>query len=297
MKKSFLTSALLIVVSFYFPDINAQCSDAGICQIGGHLTEEEATERFNLSISYKYGYSGKEDDIKYHSIQLNGNYKVLANSSVQFLIPYNSQASSGHSINGIGDLIVSWNQKLFSDENSSFSASGGIKLATGDDNKDYLPQPLQSGLGTDDILIGINYSYDRISFGAGYQHPIGRNDNLYRLKRSDDILIKVSYQLSFDLLNIIPQLLYIQPLGKSSIIDLSSSMGENFIEVDKTGKPQLNLLTEVSYRVAENFSLVGDFAVPFMKKRNQPGRLNPCLQCLFRGKLFYKLIIGYNKLV
>jgi hypothetical protein len=267
MKKSFLASALFIAVSLYFPDINAQCSDAGICQIGGYLTEE-ATERFNLSISYKYGYSGKEDDIEYHSILLNGNYKVLDNSSVQFLIPYNNnrQASSGLSISGIGDLILSWNQKFFSDKNSSFSASGGIKLATGDDNVDYRPQPLQSGLGTNDILIGINYSYDRISLGVGYQHPVGRNDNLYRLKRSDDILVKTSYQLSFDLLSIIPQLLYIQPLGKSSIIDLSSSADEIFIDVDKTGKPQLNLLTEVSYRVSENFSLIGDFAVPFIKR-------------------------------
>lgn len=267
MKKPFLTSALLIAVSLYFPDISAQCSDAGICQIGGYVSEEEETRTFYMSVLYKHGYSGNEDDIQYHSVILNGNYNLLDNSSISFLLPYNSQSSPGASVSGIGDLIINWNQTLFSDENSSFSASAGVKLATGEDNKNNLPQSIQSGLGTNDILIGINYFYDQIGFGAGYQHSGGRNDNLYRLKRGDDILLKASYQLSFDLLNILPQLLYIQPLGKASIIDLSSP-GENFIEVDNTGKPQLNLLTELRYNAAPGFSLIGDFAVPFIKRES-----------------------------
>ncbi len=266
MKKLFVTSALLIAVSLYFPDIRAQCSDAGICQIGGYVTEEEDARTFYLSVSYKYGYSGKEDDIQYHSVILNGNYNLLDNSSVSFLLPYNSQSSPAAAVSGIGDLIINWNQTLFSDENSSLSASAGIKLATGEDNKNNLPQSIQSGLGTNDILIGINYFYNHIGLGAGYQLSGGRNNNLYQLKRGDDILVKASYQLSFDLFNIIPQLLYIQPLGKASTVDLSSSAGEKFIEVDNTGKPQLNLLTELKYNAAPGLSLIGDFAVPFVKR-------------------------------
>lgn len=266
MKKSFIASALLIVVNFYPFDTFAQCSDAGVCQIGGHLAEGEDMEKLNLSASYKYGYSGKEDDIQYHSFVLTGNYNVLDNSSVQFMLPYNSQSGRAGTLNGIGDLIVSLNQNLFSDENSSFSASLGAKLATGQEDQENLPQAYQSGLGTNDILIGLSYFYSDFGFGAGYQHSGGRNDNLYRLDKGDDILVRTSYKLQFDPLSITPQLLYIQPLAKSSILDLTSSGVENFIEVDQSNKPQLNLLTELRYELTGNLSLEGDFAIPFIKR-------------------------------
>ena len=266
MKKSFIASVLLVAVNFCPFDIYAQCSDAGICQIGGHLAEGEDTEKLTLSASYKYGTSGKDDDIQYHSFVLGGTYNVLANSSVQFMLPYNSQSGPAGNVNGIGDLIISWNQNLFSDENSSFSASLGAKLATGQEDQENLPQAYQSGMGTNDILVGINYYYDQIGLGAGYQHSGGRNDNIYRLDKGDDILLRASYELSFDLLSIMPQLLYIQPLEKSSILDPSSAMSDNFVEVDKTDKPQLNLLTELRYKISGNLSLAGDFAIPFIKR-------------------------------
>jgi hypothetical protein len=266
MKKSFIASALLIAVNFCSFDTSAQCSDAGVCQIGGHLAEGEDMEKLNLSASYKYGYSGKEDDIQYHSFVLTGNYNVLDNSSVQFMLPYNSQSGPAGTVNGIGDLIVSLNQNLLSDENSSFNASVGVKLAAGDENKDNLPQTYQSGLGTNDILIGLSYYYGDFGFGAGYQHSGGRNDNLYRLDKGDDILVRTSYELQLEPLSITPQLLYIQPLAKSSILDLTSTAEGNFIEVDKSNKPQLNLLTELRYELAGNLSLKGDFAIPFIKR-------------------------------
>jgi hypothetical protein len=265
MRKLFIVLIILISSGFYTSKIYAQCSDAGICQLGTHLTEGE-NELFNISGAYKYGYSGKEDDIRFHSFVLDGSYNLLAKSSVQFLIPYNIQSGPAESINGIGDLIISWNQLLFSDENSSFSASLGTKLATGDDNKDNLPQKYQSGLGANDVLFGLSYTYDKISVGAGYQLAGGRNDNIQRLERGDDLLLRASYQLSFDQFSIIPQLLFIQRLTKSTILDTTSTDKESFVEVDKSDQAQLNFLAKLEYEISKNISLVGDFAIPFIKR-------------------------------
>ena len=265
MRKLFVVLIILISSGFYTSKIHAQCSDAGICQLGTHLTEGE-NELFNISGAYKYGYSGKEDDIRFHSFVLDGSYNLLAKSSVQFLIPYNIQSGPAESINGIGDLIISWNQLLFSDENSSFSASLGTKLATGDDNKDNLPQKYQSGLGANDVLFGLSYTYDKISVGAGYQLAGGRNDNIQRLERGDDLLLRASYQLSFDQFSIIPQLLFIQRLTKSTILDPTSTDKESFVEVDKSDQAQLNFLAKLEYEISKNISLVGDFAIPFIKR-------------------------------
>ncbi len=266
MKRSFIASAFLIAVNFYSVDNFAQCSDAGICQLGIHLTEGAEKKPVNLSVLYKYGYSGKDEKVQFSSFVLEGSYNLFDNSSFQVRIPYNIQSGPAGSVNGIGDLILSWNQKLLLNKSSFFNASLGVKLATGKDNKDNLPQVYQSGLGTNDVLVGINYWYGKINIGAGYQLSGGRNDNIRRLKKGDDILLRTSYILSFDLLSITPQFLYIQPLAKSSILGPVSASGENFVEVDKSDKPQLNLLTELKYKVEENINLMGDIAIPFFKR-------------------------------
>jgi hypothetical protein len=243
----------------------AQCSDAGVCQISGHITESDEVSLWDISISYKFGSSGKEDDVKFHSFQLNGSYNLFENSSVQISMPYNIQSGPNGNVSGIGDLILSWSQKLFSDNNSSLSASFGAKLATGNDDKNNLPQVYQSGLGSNDLLFVLNYSLNSISFGAGYQLSGGRNNNILRLKRGDDLLLRSAYNLAFEEFSITPQLLFIKRLSKSSIIDFNSTT-EKFVEVDKSDQTQLNLLTLLGYDFGGTYTLIGEFAIPFFKR-------------------------------
>ncbi|HSL88306.1 MAG TPA: hypothetical protein VK870_03295, partial [Ignavibacteriaceae bacterium] len=256
---------VLFSAGFYSVENYAQCSDAGVCSIGGHSMEKESKSIFDFSVAYKFGTSGKEDDVQFHALQLNGSYNVFDNSSVQFALPFNIQSGPLGDVNGIGDLILSWNQKLYSDESSSFNASLGVKLATGDDNKDNLPQVYQSGLGANDILFAVNYSYDKFSVGAGYQLAGGRNENYYRLERGDDLILRAGYQLYFDHISITPQILFIKRLAKSSILDTTTTQ-ETFVEVENSDQIQLNLLVLTNYQVSNNFSLFFDFAVPFIKR-------------------------------
>ena len=191
---------------------------------------------------------------------------MFEKSSIQLFVPYNIQSGPLGNVSGIGDMILSWNQGLFSNENSSFNASLGIKLATGDDIKDSLPQVYQSGLGTNDILLGINYAYNEFVVGAGYQISGGRNNDTYQLEKGDDLLLRASYQFSFDKVSIIPQLLYIQPMSESSILD-STSTEETYVDVEDSDQPQLNLLVAMEYKFNDNLALIGDFAIPFIKRK------------------------------
>ena len=266
MKYLLVLSTFLLTVIFYSIENYAQCSDAGICQLGGHSMEGEEEILFSISGFYKYGFSGKEDDVQFNSLQLNGSYNLFNNTSIQLLIPYNIQSGPTGDVSGIGDLILSLNQNLLTDESSSLDASIGVKMATGDDNKDNLPQVYQSGLGTNDVLFALNYTYNKISVGAGYQLSGGRNNNITRLEKGDDLLLRVLYQLSFDQITITPQLLFIQRLAKSSVLDTTSTEEEKFVEVDKSDQTQLNFLTVLEYKIADNLSLVGNFAIPFIKR-------------------------------
>lgn len=265
MKYLLVLSTFLLAVISYSIENFAQCSDAGICQLGGHSMEEDDEVLLSVSAFYKYGYSGKEDDVQFNSLQLNVNYNLFSNNSIQLLVPYNFQSGPAGSVNGIGDLILSLNQNLLSDGNSSLNGSIGIKIATGDDNKDNLPQVYQSGLGTNDVLFALNYTFDKLSLGAGYQLSGGRNNNITRLEKGDDLLLRVSYDLSFEQFSITPQFLYIKPLAKSSILD-TTSVEESFVEVAKSDQPQLNFLVVLRYKIDDYFTLVGDFAIPFLSQ-------------------------------
>src|SRR4030065_2233973 len=123
MKYLLVLSTFLLTVIFYSIENYAQCSDAGICQLGGHSMEGEEEILFSISGFYKYGYSGKEDDVQFNSLQLNGSYNMFSNTSIQLLIPYNIQSGPTGDVSGIGDLILSLNQNLLTDESSLLDAS------------------------------------------------------------------------------------------------------------------------------------------------------------------------------
>ena len=267
MKK--IALVIIVVSVFYINQILtfAQCSDAGVCSVGGHSTEQESRSLLNISASYKFGLSGKEDDVQYNSFQLGALYNVFEKSSIQLALPYNIQSGPLGDVSGIGDLIVSVNQNLFKDVSSTLDVSVGAKIATGEDKKDNLPMSYQSGLGSNDIIFALNYSYNQLGFGVGYQLTGGRNDNINKLKRGDDLLIRASYNFLLDKFTITPQLLFIKRLEKSNVLNLASmAIVDTYLDVPKSDQTQVNLLTQIQYQINKSYSLFADFAIPFIKR-------------------------------
>ncbi len=267
MKKIFLYHFLIFLSAGLAVDFSfGQCSDAGVCRVS-NIGNEKRGNKLSISLSYNNGYSGKEDDVIFHTFQLNTQYKFFPTSSFNILIPYNMQSGPGGNVNGIGDLIIIWDQELFSASSALLMASIGMKLATGNENKEpALPQHYQPGLGSNDLILTLNFNFDKFGLGAGYQSAGGRNDKEgIKLKRSDNLLLKVSYHIPFDYLQISPQFLFIKPLSKSTILDLNSSV-EKFIDVDKSDQAQLNLFTEIQYYLNENYAVYSELALPLLKR-------------------------------
>lgn len=125
----------------------------------------------------------------------------------------------------------------------------------------------QSGLRSNDFIFALNYSYDKIGFGAGSLLAGKRNNNVLKLKRGDDLLVRASYNLNFDKVTILLQLLFIKRLEKSSIVNLlSMTLTESYFDVVKSDQTQFNLLTNFQYKINEHYMLNADFVVPFIKK-------------------------------
>lgn len=264
MKKIFL-----IVFAILLLNINnsfAQCSDAGVCQLGFDH-DEESNKKFNTGISYSFGSSGKDDDVKFNSIKLDISYQLFNNLKISAILPYNMQSGPLGDASGIGDLIFSLTQNIYSHKKQNISFTLGGKIATGDEDQNNLPQIYQSGLGTNDLLLGLNYTNRNVMLGIGYQVAGSRNENsITRLERGDDFIARGSYTFEFDEFNISPQLLLIKRIGKSSVLDLSSSSEEKFIDLEDSDQLQINFLVNANYSINKDISLVAEVAVPFLKR-------------------------------
>lgn len=265
---------LFAIISILFININSysQCSDAGVCSFSEYI-EKETAAPFDLSLGYSYGYSGKDDDISYSSIKFGGSYHFLDEASFNFSIPFNIQSGPwyNYNVHGIGDLLFNLRYSLKFDE-SRLSLSAGMRLSTAHDHKSYFFQPYKSGLGTNDILFGVDYLFSNFLIGAGYQIAGKRGDdikNILVVERGDDLLLRAGWFYDIDRFSINPQLLFIKRLSESNVLEPGDHGAIGFLEyVDVPGsdQSQLNLLVNAAYNVNENYSHFIEVAVPFLKR-------------------------------
>jgi hypothetical protein len=250
----FLLSSILI-----FP----QCSDAGICSLGGQESDSH-NKNLRLGLGYQYGYSSKTDEITYNSIGLDGKYS-LNDFTLTILLPFNHQTGPLGNVSGIGDLLLTGSYNLLSGYEIPLNIHGGVKLATGNDNKGNLPQAYQSGLGSNDILIGISSAYNNMYVLAGYQIAGGRNDNIQQVKRGDDLLFSVGYNqnVSENFTGGL-ELLLIKRLDETSIVD--PALPGNFISVPESDNLQINGALTLLYMVSENLGVNFFGAIPFRQR-------------------------------
>lgn len=274
----------LVVLSFiaiFFSlkvNVYSQCSDAGVCSIGSHKHTEEKETHTNSSVSLsdRIGYSGKDDDVTFNSIVASGNFALSKNFSASFSIPFNMQSGPAGDFSGIGDLILglSYNQPINKDASIDFQVGG--KFATGDANQGNslngtsLPLVYQSGMGTNDILVGATYNHQGFAVTLGGQFPLDRskNDNS-QLKRGPDVLLGLSYTIpANDKLYITAEVLTIKRLSESNAIfgDTNNSSGAIGVDIPDSDFLQMNLQASFNYLVSRNFGLNLSGAVPLLKR-------------------------------
>jgi hypothetical protein len=254
--------------------IHPQCSDAGICSLGGHSQEEK--QDFRINLSYQYGYSGSTDDISFNTAKVEGEYFYAENSLILLSLPYSGQSGPLGSVSGIGDLLLIASQNIYKNYNTALNIQGGLKLATGNDNAGGLPQAYQSGLGTNDILLGVSLQSYNFYSSAGYQLSGGRNDNIQRVERGDDFLLSAGY--NYVLINDLTggfELLLIKRVGETSIEDPLNP--GSFISIPESDNLQINTAVTITYMLTEAAGIKLFGAVPLRKRPVNIDRLTRSL--------------------
>ncbi len=285
-------------LSFLTSHSFGQCSDAGICSLSNHTNVVLASN--SIKLGYSFGTTGKDEKLNHQKISLDyTHYFMEGASSLAISIPYSIQSGENVYINepsvrvsGIGDIqllgsMSVWNDEVMDTSSSihaintmkSLQVQVGAKFATGKINEDNLPLRYQSGLGTNDLLLGISYIMSPFEAGIGFQLPFGISKNhIDSLKRGADLLTHISFTHTFDRFSAIAEILAIKRLSKSKLLFPPGTVliteespdpivlenGEYVIK--ESDQFQLNLRGTVEYRLQNDITFEAGFAIPFIKR-------------------------------
>lgn len=253
------TSALSISPAF------SQCSDAGICSI-----ESALHDRKHQSINFDYIYGSSDSSLTYSTYQLSADINLFTGTKIWGSLPLVMTDGPLGGVSGIGDLILVVNQKLFEIGGAGAYIDFGTRLATGTQNAgDSLPLKYQTGLGSNDLMFGVSVVSDNINVGIGYQLNGGRAANeLTRLKRGDDFIVRGGYMHRGESLDFGGELLAIKKLEEQSILDHVDSVGrEIFTNLPGSDAFQLNALLKARWNIANSFALTGSVGFPLLERK------------------------------
>jgi hypothetical protein len=208
-----LAVSIILLFGTYYTKAQG-CSDAGFCTIGvlkGNQSPDNVYDTrwgFNTSI----GVGDGNVWIWTNSFEYNRN--IGKKTFLQVKLPLVLTSGNLGSTFGLGDLSVSLSQRLFSEGHNSVDAVVGAKFATGRTSIQAtgldLPMPYQTGLGTNDLILGLSYKLTKWRFALGYQQPFGRANNTFlkenwpsnnvkdyfdsaNLLRKSDLLLRAEY--------------------------------------------------------------------------------------------------------
>ncbi len=265
------------------------CSDAGFCTIG-NFNDDTVGIRSNkffkneIDLSFIYGTHGKyqrfyQPQINYRRIMNNGSF-------IELRLPLNiaTDRSSGITTTGIGDAIITYNNK-FKIKKALFRYSAGLRVSFSDASKghtfDIYPMYLQSGLGTTDILAVINFDSKYLSISSGVQLPViqyNRNEQAlplnnqfvyaYGFRRMADGLLKLTGHLNFSKLKLSGGLLSIFHFADDNYY----YYGGKLVLPGSKGVT-LNIDMEATYPLSKKIKLNFLFAEPIITRKNIPDGL------------------------
>ena len=265
----------LLLFLFVFASVSnnfAQCSDSGICTLGGHSENQSGDiKNYSFGLNYSFSASGKPDNITYNHININGEFDIDNSTTGSVSLPYLFQSvEDGNSSSGLGDVMLSVNKKIHQGLGKFFVLQLGTKLPLSlIDKKNFT---YLNGYGTLDLIPGITYRFREFSVGAAAQIPLTKySDDQFEFSRGTDILLHLSYHFSISGWNMKVQNFNIKRINKSKLL-LKDSGQTTGSEIPDSDFLQINFLFGAERIINENMVIDFSAAFPLLnRKENSDG--------------------------
>lgn len=260
------------------------CSDAGACSIQTFDFElNPETSKGKILLNFIQTVALGEKFIFISQTILSMQYNLSSSTYFELRTPFIFTYGNLGYTSGVGDLILSASQDFFKNKNFQLTAilAGRLKTNHANFNFDNLPLPMayQTSLGTNDIILGMQYSRTTWNLYVAYQHPFGRNSNKYLvpddeanpnkqyfesayLKRGDDLYLRGQYYLNLNKNNDLKfTMLNIYRIQKSEII-----VDDETVILDGSSGITINLGVTYTKQIKHNRELSLILAFPVIDR-------------------------------
>ncbi|MBL7952163.1 MAG: hypothetical protein JNM62_10635 [Flavobacteriales bacterium] len=290
------------------------CSDAGVCTAGpigqiAPLNDSVSHEPRHLA-RFTYTYAVGEQGVRIMQVQPELSMGLTDRLSLQLKIPYISATGNLGDNGGPGDLVSTASYAFIKEHERNLTAVAGLRLPTGrftpasfeeatfGPSARPLPMPYQLGLGTTDLLLGMQYRRERWSGTAAYQHVLVQNNQStflhrywdgvpaarryfesYALERANDAVARIQYAVPIKRLTLQPGILAIWHLGKDSRLAIPDGADLSPYRIDIAGSEglTLNVTADARYRVNDAWSVEASIGTPVITREVRPDGLTRAL--------------------
>ena len=292
------------------------CSDAGVCTAGPtgqlHLWQDSTADVVDYRHMARVGYSYAIGEQSTTIMQLNPEISIGLGPKLSFSVkvPYVFTSGKLGDNSGIGDAIITTSYAFIKEEDRNLTGVLGVRLPTGSTDAEWdgpstqqqtrsLPMPYQTGLGTTDLLVAVNWRYKRYVASVAYQHVLV-NDNMNNfshlgwandpailgyfesnmLDRGNDLVARAQYAYGCGRLALQPGLLGIYHLQEDTRVNNAATMSEMGKErITLTGSQglTLNVTADLRYTLAEHWALEAMFGTPLLTRKVRPDGLTRSL--------------------
>lgn len=298
------------------------CSDAGVCTAGpiGQLqlwqdsTADVVDYRHYAKVQYSYAVG--EQSVTVMQVQPELSIGLTDRLSAQVKVPYVWASGKLGDNSGLGDAVITGAYAFIKTPDRLLTGTLGLRLPTGTTNarssqgpsnvivpqevRSYaLPMPYQTGLGTLDLLLAVQYRYKRWTGAVAYQHVLDHgNENQFShatwyndpavlgyfestmLQRGNDLVGRVQYAYGCGRLALQPGVLAIYRLQEDSRLDVTtplSEMARNRIVIEGSEGLTFNVTADLRYKLAERWAVEAMFGMPLVVREVRPDGLTRSL--------------------
>ncbi len=277
-------------------------------QIAAHRdsTVKEPRHFARLMFSYAVG----EQDVVIVQVQPEIGFGLTERLLLQLKMPYVTASGNLGQNSGVGDLVATLSYAFINQKKHNLTATAGLRVPTGRTSPapieqtsfgpDFkpLPMPYQPGLGTLDLLLGVQYRYKRWTAALAYQNILSQgNENLFfhepwegsedavkyfesaYLERANDAVARLQYAIPLGRLSLQPGLLAIYHLGLDSRLEVDGTPSpwdlEPFVRRDVEGSDglTLNITADARYDLSDDWALEVAFGSPVIVREARPDGL------------------------
>lgn len=261
---------------FYSIDAIPQSGNAGILTAGKFPIRTEKDTEFKHFAHTYYSFETGDEKVMKHLVSLGINIESFKKSRFFIDIPLSMQSGNWGTIFGIGDLLIGINPVLVKSKRIIWEGIVAGKTPMGIETLgDSLNMNYQSSSGVNDFIVISKIILNNMETELGYQLSRDRNNNKMKLKRGDDLMLRLHYKKSYKILTMHFDMSALYRLQESTVIrsqhpdsDIASlNNSSDYVPVKDSDGLTLNIGVEAILKLSSSTFISFNSSVPILNRK------------------------------